>query len=369
MPAGRGWARYTANLASALAAAGVDVVLYADRPLAPHVAPRLARGGCRIQVAPPMRHPVFEQRWLPRRSREDAVDVFHTPFTLGMPWQTPCARVLTLHDAIDHVLRRRRGVRAADAHPRAVVSRLYAWIARTRAHRVITVSEHARRDLIDHLRIDERRIAVIHEAADPIFEAPIAEADRAAVRRRHALSRPYVLYVGGWEARKNVGFLLQAFAAARLAGLDLVLAGGSFDEIPLMRRLAESAGVAGAVRLLGRIEDSELPALYAEALAFVYPSAYEGFGLQLCEAMTVGCPVLAARASSLPEILGSGGETFALDGQDELVGLLRRVVLDAAVRAALSARARARASAFSWRRTAELTLDVYRDAIARTRDR
>jgi glycosyltransferase involved in cell wall biosynthesis len=119
------------------------------------------------------------------------------------------------------------------------------------------------------------------------------------------------------------------------------------------------------VKLLGFVPDEALPALYAGALAFAYPSEYEGFGLQLVEAMAVGCPVLAARATSLPEILGAGGETFALGDPAELAALLRRVAADAGFRAGLAARGRARSSAFSWDRAARETAQVYAQVMRR----
>jgi glycosyltransferase involved in cell wall biosynthesis len=117
------------------------------------------------------------------------------------------------------------------------------------------------------------------------------------------------------------------------------------------------------VRFLGFVPDDDLPALYAAALAFVYPSEYEGFGLQLVEAMALGCPVLASRATSLPEILGKGGETFTLESTDELAGLMRRVTSDPAFRDDLVLRSRLRSSAFSWQRAAKETAEVYRKVL------
>src|SRR5262249_42291873 len=186
---------------------------------------------------------------------------------------------------------------------------------------------------------------------------------QAEARARFGLARPYVFYVGGWEGRKNVPFLLRGFAAAGLGGVDLVLAGGRDGQRAGLRRQAEGLGVGDRLRLLGWVDEADLPALYAEALAFVYPSAYEGFGLQVCEALAVGCPVLAARATCLPEILGDGGATFALDDPAELAALLRETANDPAFRADLAARGRARAAAFSRRTTAEQTREVYRSLL------
>ena len=206
-----------------------------------------------------------------------------------------------------------------------------------------------------------------HEAADRRFHGPIPEAGRRRVREAHALANRYVFFVGGWDRRKNIPFLVRAFAEASLEGVDLVLAGGKDQERSALEEFARSLGVADRLRLLGFVEDDDLPALYAEALAFAYPSEYEGFGLQLCEAMAAGCPTLASRATCLPEVLGDGGETFGLADTAELSALLRRLAVDEGFRATLSARARARSAAFSWRRTAEQTLDVYRSAIDESR--
>jgi len=127
-----------------------------------------------------------------------------------------------------------------------------------------------------------------------------------------------------------------------------------------------SAGIGHLVRLLGEVNDPDLPVLYAHALAFVYPSEYEGFGLQLCEAMATGYPVLAARATSLPEVLGDGGELFDLSRPTRLAAQLRAVACDASFRSNLSERGRRRALDFSWRRAAAETYRVYRSLTTAT---
>jgi len=141
--------------------------------------------------------------------------------------------------------------------------------------------------------------------------------------------------------------------------VDLVLAGGQDEQRAALVQLAESIGVSDRLKLLGWVDDTDLPALYAEALCFVYPSEYEGFGLQLCEAIAAGCPVLAARATCLPEVLGDGGETFGLDKSSELEELLVRIVTDAIFRQNLKNRAQERSKSYSWTRTAIDTNNLY----------
>ena len=362
-PAIRGWNRYTINLLAELPALGVDLVLYSDRPIHGVYLDRLPAGSYAVRVGEGLRLPVWEHRWLPRQCQADGVDLLHSPFNYGLPWSTPCPRVLTLHDAIDFIYYRRRAPLRERLSRDGLRVALDHGIARARAHRIITVSEHARGDIVSYLKVPARKVSVTYEAADPHYHAPVSPEARARVRSRHGLPPRYVFYVGGWEGRKNVPFLVRGLAAAGLEDVSLVLAGGRREQRSSLMDLAGGLGLADRLHLLDWVEEEDLPALYAEALAFVYPSEYEGFGLQLCESMAVGCPTLAARATCLPEVLGPGGATFALGDPSELAALLRRVATDDAFRSDLSALALARSSAFSWRRTAEGTVTVYRDLV------
>ena len=352
------------NLLAELPALGVRPILYSDQALHPAHLARLPAGTFTVRIAPPprMRYARWEQRWLPAQLRSDDVAVFHTPFHFGMPFFSHCPRVLTLHDAIDQAERSqaRLGERLA---MRSQLTNLYRWIARTRAHHIITVSEHAKRELIEHFGLAPARLTVTPEAADGHFHAEISQRERERVRVKFALSSSYIWYVGGYESRKNIPFLLRAFAEAALRDVRLVLAGDCGPERNELEQLTRVLQIDDRVRLVGSVEDEDLPGLYAEALCFVYPSRHEGFGLQLCEAMATGCPTLAARASSLPEVLGNGGETFTLDDTAELSGLLRRVSTDTEFRDQLAARATARSKQYSWKRTAAATVDVYRKAM------
>jgi glycosyltransferase involved in cell wall biosynthesis len=358
----RGWNRYLINLISQLPELGVELVLYTDQPLHEGYLTRLKPRTFQVRVAPPMRYLRWEQAWLPRQCAADRADVLHSPCNFGVPWSSPCPRVLTLHDAIDQVCSAPLQPWRERIRPRHLISRGRNWLARTCADVIITVSEHARGDLTEHLRLPLRKIMVIPEAADPSFHEPVSGSARRRVRATHKLAKNYIFYVGGWERRKNIPFLVRAFAQAHLEGVELVLAGGRPEQARDLDALAASLGVGGRVRFLNWVEDADLPPLYAEAKCFVYPSEYEGFGLQLCEAMAVGCPVLAARATALPEVLGDGGETFGLADVAELCGHLRRCVADGDFRAELSRRALIRSGQYSWRRTAEQTLAVYRAA-------
>jgi glycosyltransferase involved in cell wall biosynthesis len=292
----------------------------------------------------------------------DRLDVFHTPYHYGLPAISPCATVITLHDAIEQIFYRVKRPLREKLTRASLLTEAYERIARSRAIQVITVSEFSKNDLVRELEIEPSRITVTYEAAEPFFSVPTTPDERATVLEKLSLHAPFFFYVGGWEERKNLTFLLRAFAEAKLDGTELVLAGSGADRHPELEEYAISQGLAGAVRWVGWISDLDLKAIYSSALAFVFPSSYEGFGLPLCEAMACGAPVLAARSSCLPEILGNGGLSFDLGSTRDLVMLLQKLASDTQERERMAQRARARGGDFSWKRMAQETLAVYRKA-------
>ena len=265
----RGWNRYTVNLLDELARLdGVEIVLYSNIPLHEDHRRRLVRSGVVERVAPAMmRLPLWEHRWLPRQCASDGVDVLHSPFNYGLPWSSPCPTVLTLHDAIEWVYYAPRlTVREKLTVGFCEEPVLAYWLARTRADQVVTVSRHAKRDIVERLGVPERRVHVVYEAADPHFVEPLAGDAVASLRAKFGLDRPYFLYLGGWEGRKNVPFLLDGFAAAGLDGVDLVLAGGRPEQRESFNRRAEGLGVSGRVKLLEWVDEAELPAAPTPAM-------------------------------------------------------------------------------------------------------
>jgi glycosyltransferase involved in cell wall biosynthesis len=363
-PSLRGWNRYTVNLLAELTALEVQVILYADQPIHLSHLERLSAGSYQVRVAPPMRYLQWEQVWLPQQCAVDQVDILHCPFNFGLPWFSPCPRVLTLHDAIDQVYYGPQlswGERLSAGH---LLNQAYSWIARTCAERIITVSHHSKQDLIQSLQIPKEKISVIYEAADERFHRLISEDHIQAVRSRHQLNKPYIFYIGGWEKRKNIPFLIEAFAEANVPGVELVLAGGQPTQKTALQELARSLGVGDRLHCLDWVDDADLPTLYAGAHCFVYPSEYEGFGLQICEAMAVGCPIVAANATCLPEVLGSGGVTFGLSDTQELAKLLHPLSTDLDYRTELKNKAKRRSNEFSWHMTARETMKIYRSMMS-----
>ena len=181
---------------------------------------------------------------------------------------------------------------------------------------------------------------------------------------RDKIPRPYLLYNGALEPRKNLVRLVRAYRRLVAAGAPhaLVLAGAlGYHPGPLMAELKEPG--PGRVILTGHVSDDALDALFRGAAAFVYPSLSEGFGLPVLDAMARGIPCVVSATSSLPEVAGDAAVLVDPTSTTGLFDALTRVVSDEELIARLAETGRARAAGFSWRRTAEATLDVYRSVL------
>lgn len=237
------------------------------------------------------------------------------------------------------------------------------------ARRVIAVSEHTRRDLQRFFPDVADRTAVIHEGVEHERYHPAEQPGEKEILARYGITRPYLLFVGVWMNHKNLPRLLKAFHFVRQRGFGgmLVIAGAgrTYDEdVPgIVRRLQLSA----AVILPGLVPEDALPALYRHAVAYVFPSLYEGFGLTPLEAMACGTPVVASAVASMPEILGSSAEFVNSFSVEDIARGILRVVTDDERRRALAQEGQAWAQRYRWERCASETLKVYRAVGAEVR--
>ena len=288
--------------------------------------------------------------------------LYHEPNYVALPFDGPL--VVTVHDL--------SFVRHPESHPRERLEHLARYLPQTleRATHVITDSETVRREAIAHFGLDATRVTAIHLGVAPAF-APHTLAGTRATLVKHGLEHGrYILSVGTLEPRKNLAAAIRAWAAlpeATRAGVPLVVAGMKGWLSESLEQLISRLEAKGVIRFLGFVAQEELPALYAGALAFVYPSRYEGFGLPVVEAMASGVPVITSDASCLPEVAGDAALLVAPDDEGALGRALERVAHDAPLRADLVARGLARARHFTWARCAEETVSVYRAAVRASR--
>jgi glycosyltransferase involved in cell wall biosynthesis len=230
------------------------------------------------------------------------------------------------------------------------------WSIRA-AQQVIAISGATRDALVQHYEADPAKITVVYHGLSSSFRPASAEAI-GQMRERYGLSERYFAYVGTLQPRKNLERLIEAFAQLADHELQLVIAGKQGWLSEAIHQKVQALGAGGRVRMIGYVPDAELPALLSGALAFTFPSLYEGFGLPVLEAMACGTPVLTSTTSSLPEVAGAAA--LLVDPTDTLAirAALARLSSEAELRHHLRDQGLRRAAQFSWERCAQETLAV-----------
>ncbi|MFQ5791308.1 MAG: glycosyltransferase family 4 protein [Acidobacteriota bacterium] len=295
----------------------------------------------------------WDQVTLPRQLSRDRITVFLSPYYKG-PLVAPCPVVLTIHDLLFiHYPGRRRPFHGLTM---SSLARLYAH----RATAIIADSEHSKRSIMNRLDVNPAKVTVIPVGLGEEFKPqPLTD----SVRHRYGLASPYILYLGNFKPHKNLPRLLRAYAGLPeplKATYQLVLAGGNGDHRPVLESLARRLDVADRVLFAGRIEDTDLPAVYGESALFVLPSLDEGFGLPALEAMACGAPVVASDRAALPEVVGDAA--LLVDPEDEatITTAMTRALTTDRIREHLRRRGLLRARDFSPDRTANRVLALLR---------
>lgn len=289
------------------------------------------------------------------QARRLGADVFHSPHYV-YPVMLPCPGVVSVHDCIHLRFPRHLPNKAALHYARTMLRR-----AVRSSQRVLTGSESTRSDLVELVNADPAKIEVIPYGCDSYFLERAAPEEIEHVQQKHGLERPFLLFVGNAKPHKNLRRLLGAFAllAEQYDDLELVLVGGEQAAVRALLSAQESPGLADRVRLLGFLSKAELRAIYTLAKVFVFPSLYEGFGLPPLEAMACGTPVVAARCSSLPEVIGHAGLLVNPRKVDAIADAVRILLEEDNLRIAFGQRGREQAQEFTWEKAARRTLDVY----------
>jgi glycosyltransferase involved in cell wall biosynthesis len=311
----------------------------------------------RTVLEPSPNYSLREQIHVPWVLRRERPDVYHAPHYV-LPAGVRCRSVVTIHDCIHLMFPQYLPNRAAYAYARASM-----WAAARRSDRILTVSEASKRDILHFFNVPPEKIVVVYNAIDDHFSVTPAEDDVARVRERYQLDHRFVLYVGNIKPHKNLVRLIEAFAELRRGGFDevkLLIIGDQISKLPALRRAVHSHKLHKHVRFLGYVSDQTLGILYRLAAAFVFPSLYEGFGLPPLEAMASGTPVVTSNVSSLPEVAGDAAVLVDPYDVDSIVDGMRQILSDPARAAELRRRGIERAREFSWPRSVEKTLQVYR---------
>jgi glycosyltransferase involved in cell wall biosynthesis len=353
-PEVRGLTRYTVCLLRALSdMPDVELVLFAMSPLCPE-----HTEGIRAEVVifGASREFLWNNHALPRMISKNGISVFHASADRGLPLSKPCPLVVTVHDSYERH-------HWPELFPR-LKNKLSYWtqeLANRQADAVLTVSDTARKNLVDLRVAPEAKIHRVYLAPAPEFQPNPVSSDEM-VLRQYGISSPYVLYVGGYDRRKNVHGLVSAFDRANLPEHHLVVVAKKQWDYQVLFHLWKSFSCFPRLRLI-ETSTQDIPALYRRADFFVNPSIWESFSFQLVEAMACGTPILASNRTAIPEICDGAALLFDPDDVQALSELMQRVGGDTGLKQDLRDRGFQRVQVFSWRNTAEETVRIYRSLL------
>lgn len=350
-----GISRYICSLVTHLARLeGVEASIFAPLHYNGHfeALPRTLAKGWRVPLVPKTARPVFAlSALLARRAiYRFRPDIVHETYYSANAYAPEGARrVITVYDMI------------SERFPIEFASSQFTdtkKIAVSRANHVLCISESTRRDLIQLFGVAAERTSVVYLGYDEL--APPAD----TCTRVQNGSRPYLLYVGSRGGYKNFEALARAFASSsylRNGFTVMCFGGGAFapEELALFRQLQLSD--VHVRQISGN--DAILASLYKGAVAFVYPSLYEGFGIPPLEAMSLECPVICGKTSSIPEVVGNAGEYFDPNDPESMRAAIEAVLQSTSRSSELVEKGKVRCSLFSWERCARETLDVYRSIL------
>lgn len=304
----------------------------------------------------------WENFGLPAKVKKEEIDLLHVPGFAGPLLKGRNKTVTTVHDLIGMIYPDNLGK----------ISRFYwqRWLPGCvkNSDMIIADSENTKRDIINLLGVSSEKIEVILLAADERFKPIIDTEALGAVREKYELPDEFILGVGTIEPRKNLISLIEAYSEhlnENKTGIKLVLVGKKAWGMSSVEKRAKELGVEDDVIFTGYIDDEDLPSIYNLAEFFVYPSHYEGFGLPVLEALSCGTPVITSNVSSLPEVAGEAAVYVSPDDVRGLKGSLLELEENKALREELSGKALERAKLFSWKDTAQKTLDVYRKTLSK----
>lgn len=306
----------------------------------------------------------FEQWAFPRAAGAIGADLAHVPYW-GPPLSSPVKLVTTVLDVIPLQF---------PIYNRGSLTNLYTSLVSVAArgsNHIITISETAKLDIEEYLGIREDKISVTYLSHDLNFHPRLGSERDAAVRQKYDLPERFVLYLGGFDWRKQLNMLLLAYTYVAEADGDafpLVLAGREpawNDQLfPDMRAYSSDLGIDDYVRWIGFVDEADKPSLYRLADVFALPSIYEGFGLMALEALASGTPVVTSNALVFEEVLEDA--VYMVDNARDMAGAILALLIQRPLRETMINQGLALASKYSWRKTAQETLAVYEDVLRST---
>jgi glycosyltransferase involved in cell wall biosynthesis len=297
----------------------------------------------------------WDQVVVPGVATKYDVDVLFNPF-LTVPVRGKFGKVMIMHNVEYHVV------------PKVYDLVMYSWwfmlekgIMRA-ADRVISISKVMTEDFRKHVNYPISQVRTIYHGVNKKFRLVTDEEQLAKAREEYELPERFILFVGHFYPQKNFAVLARAFAKLKeTIPHRLIVAGRPRWKADSDLQLVQDLGISKRVDMLQFVPNDDLPLIYNLADCFVYPSLYESFGLAQLEAMACGCPVIGANSGAIPEITAGTAMLFDPHSPDELATAILKVTQDQTVRRDLIDRALVRVKDFTWERTAQETLDVFKE--------
>ena len=317
----------------------------------------IKKDNCKIVMTSRKHQRFFEDYYFPENIEKENIDIYHMPQNgIGFSEDISCKKIVTIHDLIPYVMPE-------------TVGRNYLLkflkempIIMGGSDGIITVSEFSKRDILRFFPIDEKKIFVTPLAADKKYTPLDKLHCKKLLETIYNLTKPFILYLGGFSDRKNVASAITAFSKVYKdlnKDYNLVIIGDYRDSSQRLVKLTNELKMESHIIFTGFVPEDHLPVFYNSCDTFIYPSFYEGFGLPPLEAMNCGTPVIASKLTSIPEVVGDGGILIDPYDLSEISMAIGNLLGNESLRAELSSKALLRASKFSWQNTAQSTLKVY----------
>lgn len=301
---------------------------------------------------------LWRQHFLPEALKKEGAALYHVPQNgIGLPGKKRCKETVTIHDLIPYLFPETVGRGYLKEYLAEMPSIL------ERSDGIITVSDCSKEDILRIFQYPEEKIQVIHEAPEPIYYPLPPEETKAFLEEHYGLHCDYILYVGGFGIRKNIKALINAFYLLKKETnlkLRLVLPGKRNRDFDALDQLAEALGLKDDIIFPDYVPVEDLPYFYNGAMMTVYPSFYEGFGLPPLESMACGTPVIAAKTSSLPEILGDAALWCNPFDATDIAARIHQLYDSPTLRRHLVQKGTKKAAAYSWQKAAEETAAFFR---------
>jgi glycosyltransferase involved in cell wall biosynthesis len=309
---------------------------------------------------------ILSQRTLSKAISTRKFSLVHYLSHFDASFLTPCPYIVSVMDTIT------LSAKELYSLPQQIkYNFLHKYINRIvhRSAMVIAISEHTKKDIEKYYGIPSKKISVVPLAVEERYSHHWSHSDKVNFRIKYGLPDTYILYVGGIDPRKNIEIIFNAMQAIIATGQTcpiLAFAGRVADqrEFPDMINTIRSLRIEHLIKFLGYVPDDDLPLLYHASAAFIYPSRYEGFGLPVLQAMAAGTPVITTKLSSIPEVAGDAALYIDPDDPMTLIQALQALQTNNELRSSLIDSGKKQSSLFSWKRTADETIEVYREVLA-----